>query len=113
MSNIAVAGAVVSSIAPRRDLTEQIERIIADHLTRFQGVPEAVYLPNPGALTSVTVGGHFIPVCAGWPADAPAWAATHGVAVVYPGFDGATGTDAPGHDAWTLEGPFRAGPESE
>ena len=88
MSNavIAVAGSVVTSIAPRLALEPQITRVVADHLTRFRGVPVAVYLPNPGSLTSVTVCGHFIPVCAGWPADAPAWAATHAVAVVYPPF---------------------------
>jgi hypothetical protein len=91
MSSIAVAGAVVSSIAPRQPLAPQLERIVADHLTRFVGVPAAVYLPNPGALTSITVCHHTIPVCAGWPPDAARWQADYSVAVVYPPFGEVSG----------------------
>jgi hypothetical protein len=92
MSNavIAVAGSVVTSIAPRLELAPQIERVVSDHLTRFAGVPVAIYLPDPRGLTAVTVCHHTIPVCAGWPADAEAqklaWLQDHAVAVVYPGF---------------------------
>lgn len=94
MSNaiIAVQGSVVSSIDPRRDVPGQVRRIMADHLTRFRGVPVAVYLPNPGAdLPFVQVDGHLVPVVAGWPTDPAAqkraYLADHAVAVVYPGFD--------------------------
>jgi hypothetical protein len=90
VSNIAVAGSVVSSIAPRMDLAPQLERIISDHLTRFRGVPVAVWLPDPRGLTSITVCHHTLPVYAGWPTDPEArklaYLADHAVAVVYPGF---------------------------
>ena len=90
---IAVQGSVVSSIAPRLGLARQIERILADHLTRFAGVPQAVYLPDPRGLLEVTVNGLTIPVRAGWPTDPEAqrraYLADHAVAVVYPAFNAA------------------------
>lgn len=88
MSNITVAGPVVSSIAPHKDLAPQLERIVAAHLARFTGVPVAVYLVDPRGLHTVAVCGHTIPVVAGWPEDAADWQAGHSVAVVYPGFGG-------------------------